>query len=49
VPAMPQPEAYIGHADKLFDDQGKLANEGTAKFLGEFLAAFAKWIDANAP
>jgi chromate reductase len=48
VPAMPQPEAYIGHADKLFDDSGKLINEGTEKFLKSFLAAFEKWISANA-
>ena len=32
VPAMVQPEAYIGGADKLFDGDGKLANEGTRKF-----------------
>jgi chromate reductase, NAD(P)H dehydrogenase (quinone) len=46
VPAMQQPEAYIGHADKLFDAEGRLANDGTAKFLSGFLAAFVKWIDA---
>ena len=33
MPAMPQPEAYIGHADKLFGEDGKLTNEGTEKFL----------------
>jgi chromate reductase len=33
IPAMPQPEAYLGHADKLFDANGKLSNEGTRKFL----------------
>jgi chromate reductase len=48
VPAMPQPEAYIGHADKLFDDSGKLSNQDTGKFLKSFLAAFEKWIAANA-
>jgi chromate reductase, NAD(P)H dehydrogenase (quinone) len=47
VPAMQQPEAYIGHADKLFDAENKLVNEETAKFLREFLGAFLKWIDAN--
>jgi chromate reductase len=47
MPAMPQPEAYIGHADKLFDADGKLANPGTEKFLAGFLAAFVKWIAAN--
>jgi chromate reductase len=33
VPAMAQPEVYLGGADKLFDEQGKLANDGTRKFL----------------
>ena len=48
VPAMQQPEAYVGSADKLFDTDGKLINEGTAKFLTSFMAAFEKWISANA-
>ena len=47
VPAMQQPEAYIGGADKLFDGSGKLANEGTRKFLQQFMQAFAEWITAN--
>jgi chromate reductase len=47
VPAMQQPEAYIGAADKLFDAEGKLANEGTGKFLQNFMLAFADWIKAN--
>ena len=48
VPAMQQPEAYIGQADKLFDPDGKLINESTREFLKGFMAAFATWIDANA-
>lgn len=47
VPAMPQPEAYIGGADKLFDVQGKLVNDGTRKFLQTFMQAFGSWIAAN--
>ena len=47
VPAMAQPEAYLGGADKLFDAQGKLANDGTRKFLQAFLQAFVAWIEAN--
>jgi chromate reductase len=47
VPAMPQPEAYIGGADKLFDAEGKLANDGTRKFLQGFMQAYASWITAN--
>lgn len=44
VPAMPQPEAYIGHADKLFDGNGKLVNDGTRKFFQDFMQAFAAWV-----
>ena len=47
VPAMQQPEAYVGGADKLFDANGKLANDTTQKFLRQFMQAFADWIDAN--
>jgi chromate reductase len=47
VPAMPQPEAYIGGAHKLFDADGKLANDGTRKFLRGFMDAFAEWIARN--
>jgi len=47
VPAMPQPEAYIGGADKLFDANGKLVNDGTRKFLQGFMQAYAAWMAAN--
>ena len=48
VPAMQQPEAYIGGADKLFDENAKLVNDGTRKFMQGFLVAFSAWIKANA-
>ena len=47
VAAMAQPEAYIGGADKLFDASGRLANDGTRKFLQTFMQAFDAWITAN--
>jgi chromate reductase len=47
VPAMAQPEAYLGSADKLFDANGKLANDETRKFLEGFMQAYAAWIRAN--
>lgn len=47
VPAMQQPEAYVGRADTLFDGDGKLANDGTRKFLADFMQAFAKWVSSN--
>ena len=47
IPAMPQPEAYIFGADKLFDANGKLNNDGTRKFLQGFMQAYAAWTTAN--
>jgi chromate reductase len=47
IPAMPQPEAYIGGADKPFDAAGKLTNDGTRKFLHGFMQSFEAWITAN--
>ncbi|CAG2126803.1 Quinone reductase [Cupriavidus yeoncheonensis] len=48
VPVLQQPEAYIGGADKLFDEQGGLANESVSGFLGKYLTAYAAWIERNA-
>jgi chromate reductase, NAD(P)H dehydrogenase (quinone) len=47
VPTMQQPEAYVGHVDKLFDEHGRLTSEGTRKFLQEFMQALANWIATN--
>jgi chromate reductase, NAD(P)H dehydrogenase (quinone) len=47
VPAMAQPEAYIGGADKLFDSEGKLTNPSTREFVGKFMQAFADWVERN--
>jgi chromate reductase len=49
MPAMQQPEAYIGGADKLFDASGKLTNDTTREFLQKFVGAFAAWIDKHLP
>ncbi|PZX32205.1 putative NADPH-dependent FMN reductase; flavoprotein [Cupriavidus phytorum] len=49
IPILQQPEAYIGGVDKLFDEQGGIANESTKGFLGKFLTTFAGWIERNAP
>jgi chromate reductase len=48
VPAMAQPEAYIGSCDKLFDGDGKLINLSTREFLGKYLQSFAVWVERNA-
>jgi chromate reductase len=45
VPTMPQPEAYIGGAGSLFDQNGGITNEGTREFLRKLMAAYAAWIE----
>jgi chromate reductase, NAD(P)H dehydrogenase (quinone) len=45
MPAMQQPEAYIGGAKEMFDVEGKLTNESTGEFLQKFAQAFATWIE----
>jgi chromate reductase len=49
IPAMQQPEAYIGGAAELFDAGGKLKNDTTREFLKKFMDSFAAWIDKLAP
>ena len=44
VPAMQQPEAYVGGVAGLFDEDGHLINEGTKGFLTQFMVAFANWV-----
>src|SRR6185369_13039103 len=48
MPALQQPEAYIGSAGELFDESGGLKKPETKKFLESFLAAFAAWVDRTA-
>jgi chromate reductase len=45
MPALQQPEAYIGHVAELLDDNGQVKVEGTRTFLTDFMAAFATWIE----
>lgn len=47
VPMMQQPEAYIGAANKLFDDSGELIAGTSGEFLERFMQAFAAWIERN--
>lgn len=47
VPAMAQPEAYIGGASDLFDNKGQLKNDSTKDFLKNFMIAFEKWVNKN--
>jgi chromate reductase len=47
MPAMQQPEAYVGGADKLFDGEGKLTVAATREFMGKFIAAYAQWVERH--
>jgi len=49
VPTLAHPEAYIGGAGKLFDEKGAITVDATREFLTRFMAAFAQWIERNAP
>ncbi|MDD4655748.1 MAG: NAD(P)H-dependent oxidoreductase [Bacteroidales bacterium] len=48
VPTMAQPEAYIGGAAALFDNNGNLINDSTKEFFKNFMEAFEKWVVTNA-
>jgi chromate reductase len=48
MPALQQPEAYIGHGGDLFDDTGALKKPETQQFVDKFIAAFAEWIERTA-
>jgi len=43
--AMQQPEAYIGGAAKLFDEQGTLIDNSTREFVTKFMQSFAAFIE----
>ena len=47
VPAMQQPEAYIGGVADLIDQGGSIVKEATREYLMKFMRAFAGWIEAN--
>jgi len=44
MPLLPAPEVYIPGVGKLLDDDGKLINEDTRKFLQGFADSFKAWI-----
>jgi chromate reductase len=47
MPTMAGPEAYIGGANKMFDDAGALTNDSTKEFLTKLMVAFDRWVDLN--
>lgn len=45
MPILQQPEAYVGNAFSLFDDDGEFNSDSTRDFFESFIGAFADWID----
>jgi chromate reductase, NAD(P)H dehydrogenase (quinone) len=49
IPAMQQPEAYIGNAAGLFDDKGNFVNDSIMTFARSYMDAFAAWVATLTP
>jgi chromate reductase len=47
MPALPQPEAYIGKAADLFDERGDFTNGPLREFAENFIQTFAAWVETN--
>jgi chromate reductase len=47
MPALQQPEMYLGGADKFFDADGKLTADKTRELLGKFLQAYSAWVERH--
>ncbi|WP_075221643.1 NADPH-dependent FMN reductase [Acuticoccus yangtzensis] len=48
MPAMQQPEAYIGAVHTLFGEDGNLTSDGTRDFFGKIVSSFAAWVAKHA-
>ncbi|WP_228438593.1 NADPH-dependent FMN reductase [Chryseobacterium pennae] len=47
VPAMQQPEAYLPHIDKVWDENGDLKDEEVRNFLQKAVGAYIEWFKKN--
>jgi chromate reductase len=47
MPAMQQPEMYLGGVNKLVEAGGKVTNDDTRALMEKFLQAFAAWVEKN--
>ena len=47
MPAMAQPEAYVGGAGDMFDEGGGFKKPETKQFAEKFMAAFAAWVEKH--
>ena len=49
VPALAQPEAYVGNIASSLDESGAVASERLKGFLNEYLDALVAWVALLAP
>ena len=49
IPVMQQPEAYMGNAATLFDEEGNLTSDSTREHAAKFMRALAAWVATNTP
>jgi chromate reductase, NAD(P)H dehydrogenase (quinone) len=49
MPAMQQPEAYIGNAAAVFNDNGEVSDSATRAFVQKYLESYAQWVALHAP
>lgn len=47
VAVLAQPEVFVQFKDELIDSEGKVASEGTRKFLQDFVDRYVAWIRAH--
>lgn len=47
MPCLQQPEMYLGHIDKAFDEKGQLNNADVKKLLEKFLQTFSQWTSVH--
>lgn len=47
MPTLQQPEAYIGNAARLFDEDGEIAVDSTRDFVKMYLQAFSNWVETH--
>jgi len=45
MPTMQQPEVYLAHIDKSFDEQGNLTDERTIGFLQKAVTSYINWFN----
>lgn len=49
MPAMQQPEAYVGGLGGILGESGEITRDDTRTFLRGFMASFAAWVDTHSP